>query len=255
MKQPPDCSYWQGFRFPLDLVASTAARLLDGENYQDAAKRALKLLEACDAELVSDAVANDPVAHMVEALGGNGANFVKGIKIKVSREVDHQPGPASSQAEESNSGLSQAAAEVPVTLPRRELPASMPFQRMLKHVTGKDGVQARKAYADFLRWHMRVEKSPDRIRFFAGDFNPDGSRRTREEEVAAEESQWLAKVAEVAEPTAGEVDARKKTEAARPFTRDEAEHLARWFTRWKARRASETAAEKGRKGGRGKKKG
>ena len=194
---PMNLSYRQEFRFPLDLVASTAARLLEGENYQEAARRALKLLEACDTELTSDAVA---------AMAGPGEQL-------------------------------PARAAAPA-IPQSGLPACVPFQRMLKHITGKDGAKARKDYADFLRWYMRREKVPY-------SYCPD---------VATEEAWMAAQVAALPEPAAHEVNARMKKEAERTFPRAEVESWTVRFNAWKKRETSKVAAERGRKGGRPKKK-
>ena len=244
-------SHRQSFRFPLELLAATAARLLNGENYQDAAKRALKLLEACDGELTSDAVTHDPVARMVAVLGGNGADCLRTDKVGMPPDVDQLPEqrPETKSAEHEPSVATQETADDPGP----KLPASMPFQRMLKHATGKDGATARKSYTGFLHWFMRVQKAPPPLCFTTKDFNPDGSRRTAEEVRVAEEHHWLAELAKVPEATRSEVEARMQEEAVRFFSRDEAEWTGRWFARWKKLKASEAAAEKGKQGGRGKK--
>ena len=252
-----DLSHRDRFRFPLDLVAAVAARLLKGESYQDAARRALKLLEACDEELTSNAEANDPVACMLAALGGNGANSAEAGKIEAGKKADQQPEPASPQVRGSEDRPSLAVTKASAAPPYSGLPASMPFQRMLKHVTGKDGAKARKDYADFLRWHMRAEKAPPSGCFVAADKNPDGSMRPLEERQAEEETWWLAEVAKVPEPAEHEVDARIREEAGRTSLRSRAE-VERWaerFNTWKKRETSKAAAAKGRQGGRGKKKG
>lgn len=128
----------------------------------------------------------------------------------------------------------------PPTSPAPALPEWMNFRELLHRLTGRHGSEARKIYADFLRWALRADRAKAYHRYGAAD--PEVRLK-----------QWLAGIDEVPEPGAAEVGACISEEKKRTFPPAEVARLTEIFSEWRERETSARNAAKGKKGGRGKK--